>query len=1399
MLFAFAISSGFILGAQPLAFPGAEGFGKFATGGRGGGVYHVTNLNDSGAGSFRQGATTANQTIVFDVGGVIKINSVIAVANNVTIAGQTAPGGGATIYGHRLSYSGANNSVTRFLRARMGNHANGINAPATGDGNDTITIANGHDMIFDHCSVSWGQDETFSISGSDPSNISIQSTIISQGLQTHSAGGLIQTDGGVSILRCLYIDNHTRNPKVKGVNEYVNNIIYNWESDAYILGDSAGLSYANVIGNYFINGPGSSAPAFDRGNLNFNLYATNNWQDANLNGILDGSVLTTNQYDVVNWTNAPFAYPVTTALPPLTAVKLAVSDAGASWQRDAVDEQMMTELTSWGTLGETIYNEYQSPMNGPGYVRGGTSYPDSDGDGMPDFWESALGMATNAANNNDPSPSGSGYTRLEDYLNWLAEPHGIALTNTPICVDLRQFTLGFVNTSPVYSVTNITNGSVTYISGHTARFTPTTGFIGPAGFQFTVTDADGSTLTRQMNLFFTPAAQSFTPIWRGDDLTNNWSNGGDFNWFDGQSLLFPFHNGDSVLFDGTGSTSPFVNLLGSVQPMLVTFDATNDYTFGGSGSLVGSMTLNKTGNGTLTLNNTNTFSGTTTVSNGTLLVNGTLLNSAVTVKNGGTLGGSGRVSLTPSLESGARLAPGGVGSPGTLTCSNNLMLPGAVTLYFDLSDDPSGTVKTNDLMVVNGALTATGTNYIRVTLPDGPLNNGVYPLIKYGTFSGNLSNFVLINANGVLTNSSGQIAILVDNIRYPTALKWVGDGVNNNWDNGTTSNWLNGAVSDAFHFFDAPIFDDSGSTNPAVNLIGTLTPQSTTFDATENYTLAGPGKISGYGPLIKTNSGTLTILTTNDYAGQTVIGGGVLSVPWLPNADVPGPVGVVEADVDNLYFAGGTLRYTGGGDVTDRKLTFGNQGGTIDVSGSAATLTFNGEIAGGGLLTKIGPGTLALAGSDTHGGGVLVTAGTLQPHSAKATVTLGSGILTLDGTTNFATFQFGNDSQTLNNTLNVTGTNNFINLSGNDTVMDMTGDGTFLLNGGTTFTFSGDMSTFSGIIRLGTTTNPRFNGSIGSSLAWFDLGNGSAKLNNRNGGLTAYVGALSGGPNTLLQGASSASNPTTYIIGGRNMDTTFAGRITEVIPARSVAITKVGTGTFILTGNNTHNGATTINGGTLLVNNTTGSGTGTNSVTVDDGGTLGGTGFIHGSVVVNGGGAISPGSNGVGQLTLQSSLTLNAGAAVNFDVGSSSDKLVVSQALVLNGTFNVSAASGFGLGTYTVMTYGGALSGTMPMVIDRPPGYSILVNTNTAGQVKLVVQTQTQPVIGSLKLSGTDLVLSGSGGPTNDFYYAQVTTNLASPDWITVATNYFDAAGGFNLTNAVPPGAPQQFFRLGLP
>ena len=143
------------MSAQQLAFPEAQGWGRFATGGRTGKVYHVTNLNDSGTGSLRDAVSQPNRIVVFDVGGVIRINTRIVFAKNLYVAGQTAPGEGVTVYGDGVSFSGADNIIVRYMRFRMG-------AGGTKD-KDCAGIANGQNMIFDHCSFAWGQDENFSI------------------------------------------------------------------------------------------------------------------------------------------------------------------------------------------------------------------------------------------------------------------------------------------------------------------------------------------------------------------------------------------------------------------------------------------------------------------------------------------------------------------------------------------------------------------------------------------------------------------------------------------------------------------------------------------------------------------------------------------------------------------------------------------------------------------------------------------------------------------------------------------------------------------------------------------------------------------------------------------------------------------------------------------------------------------------------------------------------------------------------------------------------------------------------------------------------------------------------------------------------------------------------------
>ncbi|ETS72973.1 pectate lyase C [Pestalotiopsis fici W106-1] len=409
-----ALSVAFPGASALLAFPGAEGFGRESVGGRTGSVYHVTTLADSGTGSFRDAVSAANRVVVFDVGGTINITDRVVVSKNIYIAGQTAPGGGITIYGNGLSFSNADNAIVRYVRFRMGKGGD--------SGKDGITIAEGENMIFDHVSVTWGRDETFSING-DVYNVTIQNSIIGQGLETHSCGGLIQTDYGVSLFRNLYIDNKTRNPKVKGMNDFQNNIVYNWGGGGgYIAGDSDGQSYANIVNNYFISGPSTSVTAFTRGNANFHGYVSENYYDSDQDGTLNGAALcvSTTCYSDMDILTTKYDYPgPATLMTAPNAVTWVLNNVGANYpSRDSVDSRLVSEVQTWGATGELISDETASPMYGPGYIAGGSKPTDTDGDGIPDAWEQSNGL-----NYQDASDameiSSSGYANIEVYVNSL--------------------------------------------------------------------------------------------------------------------------------------------------------------------------------------------------------------------------------------------------------------------------------------------------------------------------------------------------------------------------------------------------------------------------------------------------------------------------------------------------------------------------------------------------------------------------------------------------------------------------------------------------------------------------------------------------------------------------------------------------------------------------------------------------------------------------------------------------------------------------------------------------------------------------------------------------------------------------------------------------------------------
>jgi rhamnogalacturonan endolyase len=507
-----------------------------------------------------------------------------------------------------------------------------------------------------------------------------------------------------------------------------------------------------------------------------------------------------------------------------------------------------------------------------------------------------------------------------------------------------------------------------------------------------------------------PPVSSADLVWRGGGA-NTWDAGATANWFTNgvwvsNNLATVFATGKSVLFDLSGSNAPAVNLTGALQPGEVTVYATKDYTFAGSGSLGGAMKLTKAGPARLTLNTTNTYTGGTFVSGGALFVNGTLDGSAVTVQRRGTpegpsqFGGGGRLGNGLTVQAGCTLTVGpNTNAPGTLTITNTLTELGGAVNQFDLSDDFTGAAKTNDFIKVIGNLSLSGTNIIDLTLLDGVLTNGIYPLIQYsGTFTGGLTNLTVRGTAGkaaFLTNASKTISLLVTTDRLPTNVVWKGGLSANTWNQSGVSNWLNGAALDIFAFNDDVTFDDTGSTSPAVNLIGDLNPSSVTVNASVNYTFSGSGSLIGDDGLTKLNSGTLTLLTANAFTGPTLIAGGALAVNSLANGDAVSPIGAASADPANLRFqSGGTLRYLGLTGATDRGATFNAGGGAVEVTNALTTLTLAGILTGNGGLIKTGPGILSLTGTNDYAGGSLISAGMLQMGSGATSGTLGSGIVT---------------------------------------------------------------------------------------------------------------------------------------------------------------------------------------------------------------------------------------------------------------------------------------------------------------------------------------------------------------------------------------------------------------------
>lgn len=619
---------------QQLAFPGAEGFGKYATGGRTGTVYHVTNLNNSGAGSLRDAVSAPNRIVVFDVAGVIKITDRIVVASNIYLAGQTAPGEGITVYGNGWSFSNANNTICRYMKIRMGIVGT--------SGKDANGLADGHDMIFDHCSVSWGRDENFSINGT-ASNITIQNCMITQGLMTHSAGGLIQTDGGVTLYRNLYADNGTRNNKIKGVNQYVNNMVYNWSAGAYIMGgDSEGDTYANAVSNLFIQGPVDGVRPFSTGNLRYHIYESNNIQDSNRNGVFDPVVIQHSEFgNGPDFQATPYNYPVVPTVPANTLINNSLPTVGASLpSRDYVDYYVVNEVKTFGKKGALIANESVLPFGAPSTwsLWPGTPRTDTDNDGIPDAWEIANGLNPNLASD-AMTITADGYTNIEHYINSITAANTQDYLRAPLSLRVDSATQNSIS----FSWYDYTEKELGYIferkingvfvaidtTGVNENYFTLTGLQPEEKDTFRVRAYNATMLSGYSNELIAKAKPvevpvldpaTFTPnlTWTGainstwDKITNNWVNS--------TNAPAAFTDSSKLLFPTTGAAQT-VNVTAQVGPKDVLVNAINDYTLSGTGFIAGTGSMNKTGTGKLSLLTNNTYTGATVLRNGTLEFN----------------------------------------------------------------------------------------------------------------------------------------------------------------------------------------------------------------------------------------------------------------------------------------------------------------------------------------------------------------------------------------------------------------------------------------------------------------------------------------------------------------------------------------------------------------------------------------------------------------------------------------------------------------------------------------------------------------------------------------------------------------------------------------------------------
>ncbi len=442
--------------SQKIAFPNAEGFGKYATGGRGGKVVEVTNLADTGVGSFRWSFTQYPNdpiTIVFKVSGIIDLQSQIKVnRSNFTVAGQTAPGDGICLKGNSFLVNGAralslggnhSNIIVRYIRSRPGS--------TLSTGVYGFDMENCHDVIIDHCSFSWANEECAALY--DTKNTTVQWCIMSEGLYNAGHAKGVRSYCGVwggqnaSYHHNLIAHQNSRTVRFDGARahdtaalvDYRNNVIYNWVSSSACYGGEVeipnGFAHTNIVNNFYKPGPATASTLkFVRPDNPATSVAIARWHVKG--NIMNGDAnKTANNWLGVDFANIPLAsrdsakrdtaFYIQDSLSIQSAQNAydsVLAYVGAIYPaRDSTDKRIINETktgtaTGLGSLNKLGIIDLPSAVGGWNVYNTYNVPADTDHDGMPDFWETMKGLdLNNPDDRNDTLPDG--YTRLEEYLN----------------------------------------------------------------------------------------------------------------------------------------------------------------------------------------------------------------------------------------------------------------------------------------------------------------------------------------------------------------------------------------------------------------------------------------------------------------------------------------------------------------------------------------------------------------------------------------------------------------------------------------------------------------------------------------------------------------------------------------------------------------------------------------------------------------------------------------------------------------------------------------------------------------------------------------------------------------------------------------------------------------------